>query len=68
VSLQLKLHGADITAIEIHPIVGELLARNFRLNRIEPVPFVATSGVTITLTLGHSVSSWPATFSINPIM
>jgi len=44
VSPQLKLHGADITAIEIHPIVGELLSRNFRLNRIEPVPFIATSG------------------------
>ncbi|MEM7365233.1 MAG: methyltransferase domain-containing protein [Pseudomonadota bacterium] len=43
VSQLLKLHGADITAMDIHPIVGDLLARNCRLNRIGPIPFVAAS-------------------------
>ena len=43
VSPQLKLHGANITAIEIHPIVGELRARTCRLNWIELVSSVATS-------------------------
>lgn len=43
VSQLLKLRGADITAMDIHPIVSELLARNCRLNRIEPIPFIAAS-------------------------
>ena len=39
----LACSGADITAMDIHPIVGEYLALNARLNRSPPIRFFEAS-------------------------
>lgn len=42
-SLLLKTMGRDVTALDIHPRVGDMLQRNTKLNRLQPIPFVHAS-------------------------
>ncbi len=39
VSHVLNARGADITAMDIHPVPGELLQSNTELNKTNPIPF-----------------------------
>lgn len=39
VSHVLNSRGADITAMDIHPVLGELLQSNTELNKSNPIPF-----------------------------
>jgi len=39
VSHVLNARGADITAMDIHPVPGELLQNNTELNKTNPIPF-----------------------------
>jgi ETFB lysine methyltransferase len=43
VSHLLNLRGADITAMDIHPVVGDFLASNASLNNCDPIPFLNAS-------------------------
>ena len=35
--------GADITALDIHPVTADLLSRNVELNKGKPIPFINAS-------------------------
>tara|TARA_B110000196_G_C21069312_1_gene626647 strand:+ start:607 stop:744 length:138 start_codon:yes stop_codon:yes gene_type:complete len=39
VSHFLNARGADITAMDIYPVPGELLQSNTELNKTNPIPF-----------------------------
>lgn len=43
VSLLLKLRGADITSMDIHPVFGRLLESNCELNDAANIPFINAS-------------------------
>lgn len=43
VSHLLNARGADITAMDIHPMAGKLLNANTELNRASPIPYVNAS-------------------------
>lgn len=45
--------GADITALDIHPVTAEYMASNTALNDTPPVPFVAASWSDPSLELGE---------------
>ena len=48
----LNLRGADVTALDIHPVVGELLSNNARANRADPIAFVTGSFSDAGLNIG----------------
>jgi predicted nicotinamide N-methyase len=51
-SLLLKLRGAEVTAMDIHPLAGELLAGNSVMNECGEIPFVVGSWGDDELDLG----------------
>jgi len=53
VSHVLNARGADITAMDIHPVVGEFLADNTALNSQDPIPFMNASWGDDTVDLGR---------------
>lgn len=48
----LNLRGADVTALDIHPVADELLQRNAKLNKSPPIPFVGASWSDPAVNLG----------------
>lgn len=53
VSHVLNARGADITAMDIHPIVGDFLENNASLNNCDPIPFLNASWGDNDLELGR---------------
>ena len=51
-SLVLRLRGADVTAMDIHPLAEDLLAANLSLNACRSIPFAARSWSDEDLDLG----------------
>lgn len=51
-SLLLGLRGADITAMDIHPLAEDLLAINLSINGVRAIPFAARSWSDEELDLG----------------
>lgn len=43
VSHLLNARGADISAMDIHPVTGTMLEANVKLNKSKPIPFVCAS-------------------------
>ncbi|MFL6618262.1 MAG: class I SAM-dependent methyltransferase, partial [Povalibacter sp.] len=51
-SLVLRRRGADITAIDHHPLAHEFLIHNTQLNHLEPIPYVDAAWESSNAALG----------------
>lgn len=64
-SLMMHRAGADVTASDILPEAGRLIAANIALNLLRPMTFHRTDWASEDLVLGRSACSWAATSSMS---